>query len=108
MRWWLEGRDAVFSFVPSPQRPTRSPQPSTAKLPAALKNPIYNALAKADPGVVPVGFLFVDLAGLPPAPASGPGRDRRHQASGGALGNSREGHRDDARRPGTPAPSRSS
>lgn len=68
IRWWFEGHDAVFSYVP-PGAPA-DPVADTldGKSPSALKNKGFTALSKPGPGVVPVGLLFVDLAGLPPLP----------------------------------------
>ena len=68
VRWWFEGHDAVFSFVPPGATADPVAETLDGKTPSALTNPIFTALSKADPGVVPVGLLFVDLAGLPPLP----------------------------------------
>ncbi|AGA25102.1 DUF1559 domain-containing protein [Singulisphaera acidiphila] len=68
IRWWFEGHDAVFSFVPPGATADPVAETLDGKTPSALENPVFTALSKADPGVVPVGLLFVDLAGLPPLP----------------------------------------
>ena len=67
IRWWYEKDDAVFSFAP-PGAPDPVVAALDGKAPSALKNPSRIALAKAEPGEVPLGLLFVDLAALPPLP----------------------------------------
>lgn len=68
IRWWFEGHDAVFSFVPPGATADPIAETLDGKTPSALENPVFITLSKADPGVVPVGLLFIDLAGLPPLP----------------------------------------
>ncbi|WP_254053681.1 hypothetical protein [Singulisphaera sp. GP187] len=68
IRWWLEGHDVVFSFVPPGAAADPVAETLDGKTPSALKHPAFTALSKAEPDVVPVGLLFVDLAGLPPLP----------------------------------------
>ena len=67
LRWWFENDDLVISFAPP-----GAPDPVIATLdgssPSAMKNAGVIALAKAEPGVVPLGLLMVDLAGMPPFP----------------------------------------
>ncbi|WP_406697665.1 DUF1559 domain-containing protein [Singulisphaera sp. Ch08] len=68
VRWWFEGHDAVFSFVPPGAQADPVAETLDGKTPSALKNPIFTAAAKTEGDVVPVGLLFVDLAGMPPLP----------------------------------------
>jgi prepilin-type processing-associated H-X9-DG protein len=67
IRWWYEKDDAVFSFAP-PGADDPVVKVLDGKAPSALKNPTRMALAKAEPGEVPLGLLFVDLEALPPLP----------------------------------------
>jgi prepilin-type processing-associated H-X9-DG protein len=67
IRWWYEKDDAVFSFAP-PDGPDPVIETLDGKTPSALKHPARAALAESKQGNVPVGLLFVDLAGLPPLP----------------------------------------
>ena len=67
IRWWYEKDDAVFSFAP-PGADDPVVGVLDGKAASALKNPIRAALAKAGPGEVPLGLLFVDLEALPPLP----------------------------------------
>jgi prepilin-type processing-associated H-X9-DG protein len=77
IRWWFEKDDAVFSFAP-PDAPDPVVDTLDGKKPSALKNTARNALAKGEPGEVPVGLLFVDMAAMPPLPpdATRAGLDR--------------------------------
>ncbi len=68
VRWWYEKGDAVFSFAP-PGGPDPVADTLDGKSPSAVNHPARVALAKAEPGDVPVGRLFVDLAALPALPA---------------------------------------
>jgi hypothetical protein len=67
IRWWYEGDDAVFSYA-KPDGPDPVVDTLEGKTPSALKHPTRIALAESKAGSVPVGLLFVDLAGLPPLP----------------------------------------
>ena len=67
VRWWYEGKDAVFSFAP-PNNPDPVVETLDGKTPSAVKHPARAALATAEMGDVPIGRLFVDVAALPPLP----------------------------------------
>ena len=67
VRWWYEGKDAVFSFAP-PNGPDPVADTLDGKTPSAAKHPARVALATAELGDVPIGRLFVDVAALPPLP----------------------------------------
>ena len=67
VRWWYEKGDAVFSFAP-PDGPDPVADVLDGKAKSAVEHPTRAALAQAEPGEVPLGRLFVDVAALPPLP----------------------------------------
>src|SRR5262249_2189169 len=71
IRWWYEKDDFVFSFTADPGGDPAG-DALDGKTPGALKHPVRAALTRPEPGQVPLGLLFVDLAAMKGAGAMPP------------------------------------